>query len=766
MQANQSTRRLYRPAEPFAVAATVALLVVTGIVTFHNMRRLRSHTDLVARSYELLSTLDQIESTMKSAETGQRGFVITGQEVYLEPYQNAIIEIGGLMNQLELSTADAPTKRARVAPLQELIDQKLKELADSIEIRRESGFETVQTIVATNIGKRTMDSIHQHIAEFRRIEDGVIAAREQTAATTYWTALATALLSTVAGLILVVGVLYLVQHNRQRAEASARALESERDRLQETLDRAGRLEAENARMDQYMRTFLEQIEDYAIFAMDADCRATTWNRGVLNVLGFREEEFLGQDIRELLFTPEAVAMQIPNAEFETAAALGSASDDRWMMRKGAERFWASGITSAVKDANETVIGYSKVMRDLTERKHDQDEMAELAARLSEADRRKNEFLATLAHELRNPLAPIKNAIQLMGMSKLNAETEELRQTMARQVEQLIRLIEDLLDVSRIERGKIQLKKEVVELREVIKAAVESSSTFISEKMQHLHVDLGTDDVFVRVDPARMTQVVSNLLNNASRYSDCGGNVDLTLSIEPSATDPGFAAISVRDNGIGIAPDRMDDIFQMFAQVDDSLHRGSAGLGIGLTLVKTLVEIHDGTVTAQSDGIGRGSKFTVRIPLSTATEPTVPVALDPETVNSPRSFRVLVVEDMKALRTIMARLLSKLGHEVDVAEDARVALDRLNHSIPDIIFSDISMPGMTGYDLARKLRERPETSHIYLVAMTGYGQSSDRQQAHVCGFDEHMVKPVDIAKLQALFQRLSRSETFCNQQGQE
>ncbi|EMI21210.1 signal transduction histidine kinase with CheB and CheR activity [Rhodopirellula maiorica SM1] len=754
MKEPDSIRRPQRMAEPFAVAAVVILLVITGFVTFHNTRRLRAHTDLVGHSHKLLGVLERIESTIKSAETGQRGFLITAQEPYLEPYYEAITAIDGLIGELESITKSDPVRYAKIAPLQDLIDQKLDELSTTLDVRRQAGFESAQTLVATNIGKRTMDSIHDQIAKFRRSEESSIARREQVAATTYWTALATGLISTVAGLTLVVGVLYLVQHNRYRAEKYAIALKVERNRLQETLDRARQLESENAKMDQYMRTFLEQIEDYAIFAMDAECRATTWNRGVLKVLGFNEADFIGKDIRERIFTPEAIAMGIPDSEFATAAMLGSASDDRWMMRADGERFWASGISSVVKDKDGKIVGYSKVMRDLTERKRDQDQLAELAAKLSEADRRKNEFLATLAHELRNPLAPIKNAIQLMSMSELPADTEELRQTMARQVEQLIRLIDDLLDVSRISRGKIQLNKEVVNLSNVIKAAVEASSTFIEEKEQHLRLAFCDQDVFVRADPARMTQVICNLLNNSSRYSDSDCTIDLSLSVQADEGDRGSAVIVVRDNGIGIATDRIDEIFQMFAQVDDSLRRGNAGLGIGLTLVKTLVEVHGGSVSAQSEGIGMGSTFTVRIPLADPSEETVAKHVATEPLSATKSFKVLVVEDMQALRTIMARLLTKLGHEVEVAEDGLSALEKLSESIPDVIFSDISMPGMTGYDLARKLRERDATANIYLVAMTGYGQSADREQAHNSGFDEHMIKPVDITKLQSLFQRLS------------
>ncbi|HUP81538.1 MAG TPA: ATP-binding protein, partial [Pirellula sp.] len=337
------------------------------------------------------------------------------------------------------------------------------------------------------------------------------------------------------------------------------------------------------------------------------------------------------------------------------------------------------------------------MRDLTERKRDEDELAALAAKQSESNRRMSEFMATLAHELRNPLAPIRNAIDLMGMSSLSPENEELRALLDRQVVHVIRLIDDLLDISRIGRGKINLHRAIVDLRVTIQSAIEASGTFIQEKKQKLQLNICDREVQVNVDPARITQVVTNLLNNASRYTDQGGEIQLTLAVDSEDGEHGSAVVSVRDNGIGISADRLDEIFQMFAQVDDSLGRGHAGLGIGLTLVKTLVELHRGTVIAQSDGIGHGSLFTVRIPLATVN--AEPIAEEPtkEWPITNRTFQVLVVEDMRALRTIMARLLEKLGHHVKVAEDGLSALESITEVTPEVVFSDISMPGMTGYD---------------------------------------------------------------------
>lgn len=744
-----------------ALASVMLLLIVNGFAGSQYTQRLRSHTNLVEESHNILGLLDNLEYQVQAAESGQRGFLITGDEDYLETYERVGTSILAHLKDLGRLIPDDSPEGEQVSLLDSLVQQRMAELASNISVRRISGFESAKEVVSNHSGKSTMDAIRKSIKSLRTMVRSSMAQREMAAASTYLTSLLVGIVSTAAGLILVISILYLLQHNRRRAEKAAEAIRAEHLRLQASLDRIQRLETDNRQLDESMRSYIEQVEDYAIFAMNAQCQATTWNHGVRQVLGFEEIEFLGQDIRQLIFVPEAIELGIPEAEFETAAKVGSASDDRWMMRKDGKRFWASGITSAVKDEQGNVVGFSKVMRDLTDKKRDEDELAELASKYSESNRRMSEFMATLAHELRNPLAPIRNALDLMGMSNLSSDEEELRVLMDRQVSQLIRLIDDLLDISRIGRGKIVLHRKVLNLKSVVESAIEASAPLIHEKGQELKIEFCQDDVWVNVDPARITQVVSNLLNNASRYSDAGCVIKLSLCLEHKSGEEGTATMSILDNGIGISRDRLSEIFQMFAQVDDSLGRGQAGLGIGLTLVKTLVELHRGTVVAHSDGVGKGSEFTVKIPLA---NPEVEVSAEEPVKEWPicdQTFQVLVVEDMRALRTILARLLEKLGHRVQVAEDGLSALESMTQITPDVIFSDISMPGMTGYDLAKKIRSLPQVSDTYLVAMSGYGQLSDRRLSKESGFNEHMVKPVDIAKLKDFFERLSRDPKGAN-----
>lgn len=368
----------------------------------------------------------------------------------------------------------------------------------------------------------------------------------------------------------------------------------------------------------------------------------------------------------------------------------------------------------------------------------------------EMDQRKNEFLATLAHELRNPLAPIKNGLQLLEMMHLSEDAETVRAMMSRQVEQIVHLVDDLLDISRISCGKVLLDKQVCRISTVVQAAIEESSLLIADRQMTLAVVDNSESACVCGDVGRLTQVVCNLLNNSAKYGRVGGKILLTTEVLGGAL-----VIRIQDDGIGIEADRLNDIFCMYSQIENAQARGSAGLGIGLALVRTLVELHGGVVDAASAGAGCGSTFTVRLPLATGILGEH-VTAKKNARHSTRSFRVLVVDDLRALRIVSTKLLQKLGHEVRAAENGQAALKILESFQPDVIFSDITMPIMGGYELARRIRQRADLNGIWLIALTGYGQSSDRELAFEAGFDRHVTKPVDIQRLKELFDELDQS----------
>lgn len=372
--------------------------------------------------------------------------------------------------------------------------------------------------------------------------------------------------------------------------------------------------------------------------------------------------------------------------------------------------------------------------------------------LRESARRKDEFLAMLAHELRNPLAPVANAIEIMRSQPGQERVEWARGVMERQLRHMSRLIDDLLDVSRISTGKITLKKERLNLSRAVERAVETAQGFVSECGHQLEVELAEPDVFVAADPVRLEQVVTNLLNNAAKYTERGGRIWVTLE-----TDLALARIRVRDTGVGIAPALLQQVFELFTQGERSLDRAQGGLGLGLTLVRNLVRLHDGTVEAFSEGPGRGSEFVVTLPL--ADERPAGVTLAPDVVASaarpmpsaPTGMRrrLLVVDDNRDSAETLAELAEGWGFEADTAYDGLSALERAAEWEPSHLFLDIGMPGLNGYEVARRLRQDARFAGATLVALTGYGQADDIERSRAAGFDHHLVKPVDLAMLERL-----------------
>ena len=389
--------------------------------------------------------------------------------------------------------------------------------------------------------------------------------------------------------------------------------------------------------------------------------------------------------------------------------------------------------------------------------------AEIAVRqqadeaLREADRRKDEFLATLSHELRNPLSSLSSALALLQLEEPHrdaTQTQQLHQVMSRQVEQLVRLIDDLLDVSRISQGKLHLKPEPVPLKEVLATAIDVSRPLLDSAQHALDVHWPTDTAVVDGDRVRLAQVVSNLLINAAKYTPSGGRIELNCVCERNEV-----VLRIRDNGIGIPGEMLPRIFNMFTQVDSSKTRSHGGLGIGLTLVRTLGEMHAGSVTATSDGLGQGSEFTVRLPLSKHTDEqsaaTLVAAdsqkqveqLKPE--DSLPALKVLIVDDNESAAHLLSRLLTSLKQEVRVTHMAREALELIPKFQPQVVISDISMPGMTGYELAQRIRQQTLSLQPVLIAHTGYGQESDRLEALTAGFDLHLTKPIGLPALRKL-----------------
>ena len=356
-----------------------------------------------------------------------------------------------------------------------------------------------------------------------------------------------------------------------------------------------------------------------------------------------------------------------------------------------------------------------------------------------ADRRKDEFLAMLAHELRNPLAPIRNAVEVMRRTQDAAVHAKARELIGRQADHLSRLVDDLLEVSRITSGKLVPQKRVARLAGIVDVALEVARPLAQAAEQRLEARMPAEDLWIEADAVRMSQVISNLLHNATKFTPRGGRIALEVERGTESLD-----IAVTDDGIGIPAELLDSVFELFSQADRSLDRAQGGLGIGLSLARGLVQMHGGRVTALSEGPGRGARFVVHLPLNLLREP--PAAATPEGPSVARSRRVLLVEDNLDSAEAMRLLLRQLGHEVHAVNDGALVERAAGEFLPDVILLDIGLPSVDGYELARRLRRRPDTRAARIIAVTGYGQPSDRALALESGFDDHLVKPVDPEQL--------------------
>jgi PAS domain S-box-containing protein len=426
-----------------------------------------------------------------------------------------------------------------------------------------------------------------------------------------------------------------------------------------------------------------------------------------------------------------------------SGAMLKNDEDLWVRADGSQ-CWLRWAVMPWIDENDAIGGLIMSAEDITGHKQNEAHLAEQAWQLQETDRRKDEFLAMLAHELRNPLAPISNAVGILKLTDLEpAQIARCTDIINRQVKHLARLVDDLLDVSRISRGLVELKKESLEVRDFILPAVETCQPLIDARRHTLSLALPPEPVWVEGDRIRLAQVVSNLINNAAKYTEEGGHIG--LSVEASDREVG---IHVSDNGSGIDPADLAHLFDLFYQADRNLDRAQGGLGIGLSLVHNLVAKHGGNVQAFSAGRGQGSEFVVRLPRLILFSSTPAMTAEPA-ASCAHTLRILVVDDNRDITESLALLLESEGHQVLTAYDGISALETARIERPDIILMDIGLPGLDGYAVAQALRQNHELERALLIALTGYGQPDDRKKSSASGFDEHLVKPVDIEKLRKL-----------------
>jgi PAS domain S-box-containing protein len=841
---------MHRPLDrslAIGLIVVVALLAGNAVLAYRNTRQLYIDAHAVARTHEIVNALDDVLSTMKDAETGQRGYLITGDRGYLEPYENALATVEGKLAALKELARNNERLQSRIPGLETLIRAKTEELKAAVARRKTEGFEAAQKEVLTHLGKKRMDAIRVYIADMQGGERDLLHSRQTESERTYVTSLVSgtiASLAALAALAAFAGVL------RRHLQAAAQ-LQEQRELLRTTLasigdaviatDEHGRVtflnpvaqaltgwsevEAKGQALESVFRIVNEKsrqpVENPALRALKEGIAVGLANHTILiardgteraiddiaapirlhggtlagvvfvfrDVTERRVAEAQAQKFREIFqlahrigkighwdwnsltddntWSPEIEALyglppggfaggyqgwlkllhpdDVPRAEEDVRRALetGKYFTEFRVVWPDGSIHWLEARANVFKDEHDRPVRIMGVNMDVTERK-------EAEMQLRDADRRKDEFLATLAHELRNPLAPIRNAVEILGRAAGNPELiERARSIMARQLEQMVRLIDDLLDMSRISQGKVPLRKERMDVAAAVHSAVEAVRPFIETQAEELTVTLPSEAIAVNADPMRLAQVIANVLHNAAKYTEPGGHIWLSVT-----RDGGEVVISVRDTGIGIAAEHLPRIFEIFSQVAPALERSHGGLGIGLSLVRGLVRLHGGTAEAHSRGVGMGSEFVVRLPVADALVPPPPEEPGQrDTRAAARKCRILAVDDNRDATDSLALMLRVMGHEVRTAYDGHEAVQAAATFQPDVIFLDIGLPRMNGYEAARHIREQRGGEGMTLIALTGWGQDEDKRRAFEAGFHHHMTKPVDAAGLEKLLRLL-------------
>jgi len=693
----------------------LAVTVANGVVAYHHIRELYETRVRVALSRQEQLHLQQLLTSALDAETAVRGFVATGESSYLDPYDAALGRVGSQLDQIAELAAGDPAAQQLVPQLRTRLAAHMDELASLLATRREEGFDAAAAAIRTGRGSTKMDGLRETVGLLHGLEMRRLDRASSASVASLDIARASAAFAALLGLTMLAALTYQTRRNLLARDRAARVLGEQKELFRTTLASLGE----------------------AVVTCDTSGRVTFLNGAAVLLTGWSAARATGQPIADIVRVVDGGSHRPLENSAELAlcgVTVGVAHRGSLIARGAAPERPIEDSAAPLYDAAGHIAGAVLVFRDITERLRGEDA-------LREADRRKDEFLAVLAHELRNPLAPLRNGLQIVRRSG-NRATEQVWGMMERQVAQMVRLIDDLLDVSRITRGKIELRREPVDISQVIEAAIEMSSPMVVRYLQEVAVDVQPDLPPIEGDRARLVQVVSNLVTNAAKYSEPGGHIGVRACMAE-----GRLHILVKDTGVGIPPEMLERIFEMFTQVDRTLERTRGGLGIGLTLVRRLVELHGGSIVARSGGGAKGSEFEIVLPVRAAR--VLPAAADEAGEMAGVARRVLVTDDNEDAAESLARMLRMMGHEVRTACDGERCIAACEEFRPDVVLLDIGMPNMNGYDAARIIRSRPWGSEVLIVALTGWGQEEDRRRAREAGIDHHLVKPADFTRITRL-----------------
>jgi PAS domain S-box-containing protein len=828
-----SAKRLF-----LGLGILASVLAVSGLLAFRHTRRLRDDALWVARTHEALEALGRVQETITEAETGQRGYLLTGDPGYLQPYLAAVAQVHQDYQRVQDLAWPEPAQRSLVEALGRLLDAKLEELKETIALQARDP-EAARRVVRTHLGRNLMTGIRTQLADLTARERELLRVRQGQSRHSYRVALWSGAVFALLGLALAVAFLdELRRHLRDRA-AQERALEEQRQWLQVTLSSIGDavIATGPGGAVTFMNPTAERLTGWsaaealgrplaAVFRIlnegtrepIADPVAKVLREG--RVVGLANHTALvSRDGRECPIEDSAAPILDPAGKVAGVVLVfhdaGESRRTETALRRSEQRFrtltelspdaiWVNrddrldlvnhqalqlmgaergdqlvgrnpyGIfhpschdrvrsrLAAVRagravhhseeilvrlDGTRRIVDVSSapfedaqgpavqvVLRDITERKEAEQE-------LGEASRRKDEFLGTLAHELRNPLAPIRTGAYILGAKPApDPETKQIYDMIARQAAHMARLVDDLLQVSRIERGKLELRKERVDLGRLLDHALEACQPALEARRHHLAVTLPDPAPALEADPIRLEQMVANLVHNACKCTPPGGEIQVW-----AAREGGDVVLGVRDNGVGMEPGEIAHVFDLFYQGGGAKAQAEGGLGIGLTLVHHLAQLHGGTVSAHSAGPGRGSEFVLRLPgLEPAPVPD-PAAQAPVPAPEGRTRHVLIIDDDPNVRTTSGMLLEAMNYRVSLAATGTRGIEQARTLRPDIALIDLGMPDLDGCEVAARIRAELGRS-IYLVAVTGFSRDSDLARTRAAGFDRHLVKSGDPGEL--------------------
>lgn len=707
-----------------------AMILVNSYIWYHHLSRLQEAGEQISEAHRTMLALEQTLSLIKDVETAGRNYVLTGDPSDLEPYSQAKQQLNERIDYLSRRPNLTARHAEALAAIRALVKETLALVGQAIEKRSTAGPEAAEALIERAAEMHQLERVRELAAQIQREADERQAGYAEQAEQSFETALATFVVATASALALMIVVFILIRRELIDGQKHAEQL---RGYAQDSHNQRHWLETVMNLLPMPM-LLVDTRRTRVMFANRAAEQLAGGQLPLATEKGLSPPHSYATDQIGTPIPPELM----PLARVARGEAL-SGFELQWHLPEGSRSLLINADRLPAMYGHEVVSAV--LFQDITRLK-------QIEAELRQMNRSKDALLAMLGHELRNPLAAISGAAELLRSQPPDDPLyQQAQEILARHINHLARLVNEMLDFSRISSGKFRLDLETLDLALLLEHAVQTVRPQIDARGHRLNVSMPQQRVYVCGDDPRLEQVFVNLLLNAVKYTDPGGEIDVRLEILPQQ-----AVIHVRDTGVGIAPDMMSQIFDMYAQWSPTLDRAEGGLGIGLNVVKSLVELHHGTVEAHSEGVGQGSEFIVRLPTVDSAAPCqcgqAPTApADLPKVEHPS--RVLVVEDNRDIARVMAALVKRCGHEPCVAYDGPAAIELAHKVHPQVALLDIGLPGMSGHDLARRLRSDAELCGMRLVALTGYGQEEDRRRSLEAGFDEHLTKPISLATLQTI-----------------